>query len=896
MKRISKTLIVLIAIVATLCACSIFNDNIACAEESQMTVQGKCYEEDPIRNTVIDSIFSKPYTIDESKEVSQFSYGKTSAGSLCIIGTEEIVKSTYENVDAYGVTGNVAFSYSFSPTVISESANRWHIVNDEAKKVNGKKLGNKILMGALLVQKKHAKDEEYTDAANPVLNFFETSPSGKIFYQTSGADISEGTYYRIILAYETRLKNGIESWVDKRNTEVYEFYVVENSGTIAIHNLSTDEEIFNQTEYSQEALKHGETLENGSVTRDGFKIESFASSYKITVKHNQENPIEIKRGREFTEDGEYVIYVTTKLNKTKATNIYVFKGGNDKGYKTYFGDNFVQAERVFRDDTYPTYARGGRIHINSLNASVPSLYGTVVNLETNKEQYEFYGTRSEQSYPLEPGIYRADLYNGDPDVPGSTYHYRFVFHILNENSAPYVNYNNLMHTEGLQDLATKHYEVAYQTTRGGYIYVCFPLDSREKALAYAREIEGRYIEKSEDNGFYYKSENNPNRKIKYYDQLELTRVSNYYAEQNVEINYFDATDNFTYRTYDDDLLKNLEQINVTDSIKVFPSQEEKQKLIDRAPFLNNFTFIQATDYDVTTVNAVCDATKESKQITIGTPVDKQLDISSLYHITETNKYGKTRNYDAYYLNKCQTQVNLNVIKGRDTQNLLISHGRFADDMKTIDADAVYVNRAENIYDPWAIITVKAPNVYSVELKCLVSEFKDFAFTKPGFYELSMKDRIGNHYEIAFNISGKDNSLSEKSIKSYAEFYNTIYKKPIDLREDTTALSVLKEEKEEQEQTSQDTIEEVSHNEIVIFNISSDLLLSDVEPVDTEIDNKNQQFIDKKSLFLICLIAIPSFIVIIILLIAFRRKNAKENAEELKTDVANKEEDRDEDEN
>ena len=364
----------------------------------------------------------------------------------------------------------------------------------------------------------------------------------------------------------------------------------------------------------------------------------------------------------------------------------------------------------------------------------------------------------------------------------------------------------------------------------------------------------------------------------------------------MEINYFDATDNFTYRTYNDDLLENLEQINVADSIKVFPSQEEKEKLIDRAPFLNSFIFIQATDYDVSGVNAICDSTKESKQITFGTPVDKQLDVSALYHITETNKYGKTRSYDAYYLNECQTQVELNIINGRETQNLSISHGRFADDMKTIDADAVYVKKAENIYDPWAIITVKAPDVYSVELKCLVSEFKDFAFTKPGFYELSMKDRIGNHYEIAFNISGKDNSLSEKSIKSYAEFYNTIYKKPIDLREDTTALSVLKEEKEEQEQTSQDTSEELSHNEIVIFNITSDINLSDVEPVDTEIDNKNQKFIDKKTLFLICLIAIPSFIAIIILLIAFRRKNAKENPEELKTDAANREEDRDEDEN
>ena len=48
---------------------------------------------------------------------------------------------------------------------------------------------------------------------------------------------------------------------------------------------------------------------------------------------------------------------------------------------------------------------------------------------------------------------------------------------------------------------------------------------------------------------YYKDIENANRKIKYYDPLELTKAREFYASQNVEINYFNPTDQFTYQTY-----------------------------------------------------------------------------------------------------------------------------------------------------------------------------------------------------------------------------------------------------------------------------------------------------------------------------------------------------------
>ena len=97
----------------------------------------------------------------------------------------------------------------------------------------------------------------------------------------------------------------------------------------------------------------------------------------------------------------------------------------------------------------------------------------------------------------------------------------------------------------------------------------------------------------------------------------MTSVLNYYARQNVEYNYFNPIDAFTYQTYADDLLEQLESLSIRESIKVFPSQAEKDKLINRQPFINDFTFIKVADYDVVSVNAYCHKNGKNYAIEFG---------------------------------------------------------------------------------------------------------------------------------------------------------------------------------------------------------------------------------------------------------------------------------------
>ncbi len=779
--------IVFIAIMGFFSICSIDVICHAANQTSALTIEGKHYE--------IPA--NKKYTYTDYEPIGE---GNVSAGKLEIRG-DSIEKEKFGGKVAYGVTGNAAFVFKYNNTLRTEDSKKWHIVKDKTKNVNGRKLDSNILKGVLLIQKS-SNGKDYTDAANPVCDFFNTPDSEKEFYKTGGSDKDKGVFYRITIAYKVEKKEG---WFpeDTRVVDLYEFYVVENSGIITIHNLSSDEELVKKesegnTMYTQELLLHGETLVNNSVTRDGFKIEKYPTSYDVTVKRNSGEAQAAKTDYEYTADGKYTITVTTKLGVQYETIIFVFKGGEDKGYSTYFADGFIQAERIHKGGPYPTYARGGRILVRTVNGAVPVIHGSLKNADSGEIVYTLKERRRSQSYTLTPGNYVAELYNGNPDVAGSIYRYSFRFTVVDEESKPYVNYDNLMNSYEMKDFKTKHYEVAYQTTAGGFIYVCFSMDSYDDALRYAREIEARFVEypdgKSEGdefNGAYYKDEENPNKKVKYYDKTKLTSVAEKYAKQNVEINYFNSLDEFTYRTYNNDLLECLEELSEKNSIKVFPSEEEKEKLISRKPYLNGFKFVHVSDYDVVTVDAISKNTGNTTRLKFQKPVEEQLKETSLYTIVETNEYGNTSEYEAYYVNECNTSMVWHVINDGLETTKEVSYNDVSDEKIVLDADSAFVSDIKNVFDEEAIVTIKAPDVYSFEMKCLASEFTNLEFNKVGKYEISFIDRTGHSYEVELNISGHAGYEKKKDANlSYTQFYNKLYKNEKDEREDYTELADL----------------------------------------------------------------------------------------------------------
>lgn len=756
----------------TVCA---IDSNAAINTINTETVDVKSYEFD----------MGNDYNFSSGTEVSEMSFGKKQLGSLSISGNITD-KGQYRGKTAYG-TGNdstVSFSYSYDGSLQTGNKEDWNLRTDSGTIVDEFNLNASIDKGVLLIQTS-TDGYTWTNVVNPITNFYATNTTGKEnFYTTEGMDVVHGKFYRVILAYKTGRKTGTtgslwwkeDVYQDKRHVELYEFYLVINSDTISIHNLATDETALPEIEgVTKELVKRGETLIDGSMTTKGFSIDKLNSSYVVKVAKDGSDSVSVEDGAKFTENGKYTIQTITKLGKQIVKTVYVFNGGEDLGYSVYFGDSIVQGKRIFREGNYPTYARGAYIQIKDIAENIPILRGSITNRDIGNT-IDIAPDRAAQKYPLEVGSYCVDFYSGEDEV-GSVYHYKAYFNVLNEDPKPYVNYTNLMKADRLSDLSSKHYEVAYQTTAGGYIFVCFALESYDEAFKYAYEIEKRFVESAEDGWVYYKLKDNPNQKVKYLKQgTELTEALNYYARKNVEHNYFNPIDEFTYRTCESGSVEELETLSIRESIKVFPTQEEKDKLFDRKPFLNNFKFIQVADYDVVSVEAYCHKNSRSSVIEFNRDVSLQLSVSSKYTITETSVYGDTRVYDAYYLNENQTKSSWLVsYNGTDTI-IEVSDSMLENNKVEITADTIAISSIENKFDDNAIVTIKAPGVYTFEIKCLISELKDVGLYKKGQYKLTFVDRTGNNYQLIINITGNSrySDVVKSNVRSYTNLYSAVY--------------------------------------------------------------------------------------------------------------------------
>lgn len=752
--------------------------------EQKYEVSHKLYEFDTTNN----------YVISDNNLVSQNVLGSNSIGRLTISGNIT-QKTKFRNDEAYGVNGKISFSYNYYGAYQTSEKTDWNIMADTCTSIDNQTLSGSIAKGALIVQKSYDGDI-WNNAVNPIVNYYEDNKSGSSnFYTSSGEDVNKGVYYRMIFAYELGRKIGESGalwWKDdvfeyKRYAEVYTCYVsVDMPANITLHNYSVEASDLNYEGYSVELLSAGETLNDGDTTIKGFRIDTLGADYLIGVTKNGGFWKYVKSGFGIFDNGKYRIEIISKVGSTAIKNVYVFDGGSDRGFNTYFGDYFINGERVYRDGDYPTFAKNSCFHVNAVNENIPALTGQLINLTTN-ETILFDGKdRTMRNIALSAGAYTGTLYSGN-GTGGSFFKYTFNFNILGEESKPYVNYRNLINTSRLCDLTSKHYEVAYQTTKGGYVFVCFSMNSYNDALKYAYEIEKRFIEKAEDGYLYYKSTDNPNKKIKYIDNIELTQALNYYAKQNVEINYFNPLDSFTYKTYDNDLLESLESLNITESIKVFPNKEEKNKLISRMPYINDFTFISIADYDSVTVTAKCYRNGQTYSIKYGIPLNEQLTVTSKYLITETNKYGKFINYDVYFANDNQTTSSWSVTNGGVSEKVNVSSATPASGNFKITGDSVSLLSISNAFDQDCIVTIKAPSVYSYEIKCLISELGNMTLYKKGTYYLDFIDRVGNKYEIVIDITGNTryseafDSTSDKIC--YTNVYNNSHLNKISMGEE-----------------------------------------------------------------------------------------------------------------
>lgn len=685
--------------------------------------------------------------------VTKLAHGATSVFDIALTGQFSQTPDS-NGAQVYKLARSGArVSFVYGGKMLSDSNKNWRIAKTNASKIDGEERDSTIGKGTLLIQYS-TNGKDYTDLYPSIANVFEDNPQGI----ESLCELYEDGYYRIIVAYQTEKY----SW-----TNVFGHEYMDTANYVEVFSFQLKQEDFAGIDldaegYSMAMLDKGETLTNNATTTRGFIVDKLGTNYTVNI-----NGQSVPDGQKVVENGRYDVEVITPLNRTSKMTVYVFRDDDDCGASAYFQSVPISGKRVFKEGTYPTYDAGTALRLLSVSDQMPALTGVLTNKDTGEEITIDGADRAEQTYPLAPGSYHGDFYSGNTES-GSVYHYEFNFDVIADEAQPHVNYDNLMSADRLSDKASMFYQVAYQTTRGGYIFVCFA--DLQHANEYAYEIEKRFVEDG-----WYKSMDNPNVKVKYSTSgeglIELTQALYYYAEQNVEIAFFNPAESFAYRTLDDPKqLSNLEALSLPESVKVIPSEEERERMYLRQPFLNGFTFIQAADYDVVEVSAFCKENGQTYPLSFGIPVDDQLSVSSEYIITEKDVYGDARSYSAVFLTENRTTVLWETASDQATS----IESRF-DHNNVIEAEFIRIVQAQNRLDDNAIVVITPTGSSDRPITCLVSDLLGLTLTQKGTYTFRFIDRIGYSFEQVVRISGSSTAVIPSGTGfSYQELYNRVH--------------------------------------------------------------------------------------------------------------------------
>lgn len=178
---------------------------------------------------------NNPYKISDSDDY-RWSDDEKTYGSFSINGIIQdtsIDSHELDGVPSFGIDGSdLVFSYNYDDNLLKAKKGEWQLYEDDCEAVDGIDLDEDIDHGSIIIQTSRDRKKWITNKF--FTNMFEDTPvQTDPFYTTSRVMLDNGSYFRIIVAYETRkfieTKPGIlyipeDKYEYKRHAEVYEFY------------------------------------------------------------------------------------------------------------------------------------------------------------------------------------------------------------------------------------------------------------------------------------------------------------------------------------------------------------------------------------------------------------------------------------------------------------------------------------------------------------------------------------------------------------------------------------------------------------------------------------------------------------------------------------------------
>lgn len=390
----------------------------AFAQEAKTEVPGRIYD------------FSKEshYEFSETKDFSPTNNTNT-YGSFFLSGKVTDV-TTKDGIDAYEVSdGNLEFFYNYGDKLLNADDDSWKLSNDKGKKIDDLSLDEKILKGAIVLQTS-TDGLNWVNVASMTDAFNKTPIRTKQIYESKDVELINGCYYRLIVAYELRIKTegrkvlfiNRDKYDYKKCAEVYEFYAY------------TDNEVEN-TDTSKETYKLGskvlvadfdtyfgeKTIGKGDP-HYGWDLGSFfVSGYTDKMKNSDGNMVFLKNLGDKVTLSFHLGQDINKLNGNDKLSITADKEGSDQYFETPNMD-FGRGTLIIRHTDYKNERSEPTIYTNYLESNTSLGADTIVKL-------------------FEEGDYEValDYQVTDDKLIDKTRHYRifFKFSVRNGNSMVY---------------------------------------------------------------------------------------------------------------------------------------------------------------------------------------------------------------------------------------------------------------------------------------------------------------------------------------------------------------------------------------------------------------------------------------------------------------------------
>ena len=346
------------------------------AEAEKNTIVGKVYEFDEDN----DYEFSKVEKSTASDKADTY-------GSFSVSG--KIGNITEKNgIPSYEVdSGNLNIYYTYSDTLLKADEKSWHLIDDKGKKIGGKKLDEKILKGAIILQT--SKDRKNWTDVKALTNVFSEKPiRTEALYKTTDVQILNGCYYRLIVAYETRkldktnkmLFVPVKDYEYRKIAEVYEFYAYTLSSE---KDVTTSEQTYALGEKTR--VKEFDGYSGSSeIKKDdvhyGWDIgQFFVSGYTDKVKESDGNVVFLKNVGDTVTLWFNLQQDINKLNGDEDLKITADAEGFDQYFETP-RINFGKGTLIIRYTDYNNNSSEPQIYTKYLEANATVGSNTKVQL------------------------------------------------------------------------------------------------------------------------------------------------------------------------------------------------------------------------------------------------------------------------------------------------------------------------------------------------------------------------------------------------------------------------------------------------------------------------------------------------------------------------------------